>query len=82
MSFFEETKRHRTEQVGGDELVKVYLRVDNFRHQYIHEAYDLLTYLGDLGGILDVVLVVGMIVSGTFTSRVFQAAIVNSTYKI
>ena len=42
----------------------------------------MLTYLGDLGGLLDVLFVVGSILTSAVTSKLFIAALIGSTYSI
>ena len=42
----------------------------------------MLTYLGDLGGLLDVLFVVGQILTSAVTSKLFIAALIGSTYSI
>ena len=49
---------------------------------YSLDYYDILSYLGDSGGILKVILASGFVLSGLFASRIFSAAIVKETYKL
>ena len=60
----------------------MFIRAENFHRLYTREYYDMLTYLGDLGGLMDVVLLFCWFISGLFATRLFQAALVNSTYKV
>ena len=63
-------------------FLELFLRNENFNHVYSREYYDLVQYLGDLGGLLDVVLVFGWILTSFFSFRLFQSALVSSTYKL
>ena len=58
------------------EYLELFLRAESFERMYKLEYYDLLSYLGDLGGLLDVILIIGCILSGFIASRMFQAALV------
>lgn len=49
---------------------------------YKREEYDVLTYLSDLGGLLDVILLLGVFLSSPFVARLFHAALVKKTYRI
>ena len=42
----------------------------------------MLTYFGDMGGLLDFVVMVGLSLSSVFVARLFQAALVKNSYKI
>ena len=42
----------------------------------------MLTYLGDLGGLADVLLIAGSILTGLFSAKMFQVALINSSYRI
>ena len=58
------------------EYLSIFFRADNENKLYKRIGYDILTYLGDLGGILDVVVVVGHVCTTIFASRLFQAALI------
>ena len=62
--------------------LSLYLRADEQTRLYKREEYGVLTYFGDLGGLLDFVLVVGSTFSSFFVSRLLQAAIVKQVYRI
>ena len=59
------------------EYVNLFFRQDYSQRLYKREEYDMLTYLGDLGGLLDFVVIFGWVVSYHFASRLFSAALVN-----
>ena len=62
--------------------VNIYFRQDDRQMLYKREEYDMLTYLGDLGGLLDIVLLLGVAITSIFVSRLFQAAIVKQAYRV
>lgn len=41
------------------------------------EVYDLLTYLGDLGGLLDIAFFVGKLLVMAITAKLFNAALIS-----
>ena len=48
---------------------------------YKREEYDMLSYFGDLGGLYSIVMGFGWVISVALISRLFQAAIVEKTYR-
>ena len=64
------------------EYLSIFFRADNENKLYKRIGYDILTYLGDLGGILDVVVVAGHVCTTIFASRLFQAALIGQAYRI
>ena len=64
------------------ELVKLYFRQDSSTKLYKREEYDLLTYFGDLGGLLEFALLFGWTISSVFVSRLLQAALVKQAYRV
>ena len=42
----------------------------------------MLTYLGDLGGLMDIIILIGVSLSSPFVARLFHAALVKKTYRI
>ena len=64
------------------EYLNIYFRADSYSGFYVREDYELLEYLGDIGGLLDFVLVMGWFISTVFVSRLFQAALVGKVYRL
>ena len=62
--------------------LSVFLRADNQSHIYKRVSYDILTYLGDLGGLLDSVLLIGFIFTSFFAGKMFKAAMINQFYRV
>lgn len=53
------------------EYLKIYLRANNEERLYKRESYDMLTYLGDLGGLADILRIVGVSLTGMFSAKLF-----------
>lgn len=60
----------------------MFLRQDSERRIYKREDYDMITYLGDLGGLFEVVRAFGMVITSPFVARLFYAALVSNLYLI
>ena len=60
----------------------MFLRQDQYHRFYKHEAYDILTYLGDLGGLYGILYTLGMILTSRFVARMFNATIISQVYGI
>ena len=71
-----------TDEIDPPEYLSIYLRADSRRKFYKREDYDLLTYLGDVGGLLDFILMVGWSISTVFISRLFSASIIQKVYRL
>ena len=46
-------------QVNRRSYIEIQLRASNIKRVYKREVVDILTYLGDLGGLIDILLVIG-----------------------
>ena len=57
-------------------FVEIYLRASSIKRVYKREVVDVLTYLGDLGGLLDVLLVVGQMLTSIVARKLFTAALI------
>ena len=62
--------------------VEIFLRQDELKRLYKREEYDLLTYLGDLGGLLDLIMLMGVSLSSPFVLRMLHAALIKKSYLI
>ena len=62
--------------------MRIFFRAEALKMLYARNDYELLQYLGDLGGIIDFVLLLGMATSHIFVKRLFQAALVNRVYRL
>ena len=58
MRFYKyEEKVDSNEPVGDKTFYKIYLRADTTSRHYRRETYSLLEYLGDLGGLIDIIFI-------------------------
>ena len=64
------------------EYISLFLRAANERQLYFRDTYDMLTYLGDLGGLIDIVMVVGYLLTTLFASKLLAAAVIGQVYRI
>ena len=62
--------------------MSIFFRVDQKAVLYKREDYDLLEFFGDLGGLLDFVLLTGYIVVHAFIARLYSAALISETYRM
>ena len=62
--------------------LKIFLRANNQQRLYKRENYDVLTYLGDLGGLADILRMLGGGLTGLFSVKLFHAALIGSAYRI
>ena len=60
----------------------MFFRQASEAHFYKREDYDILTYFGDLGGLLDFVVWFGWGLSTFFVSRLFAADLVSQSYRV
>ena len=83
LKFFETTynqyaQRYIPENTAPEdsEFVQIYFRADSNSKLYKREDYQLLEYLGDLGGLLDFVILFCWALSHVFVKRLFDAALI------
>ena len=62
--------------------VKLYFRQSAEARLYKREQYDMLTYFGDLGGLLDFVIWFGWGLSTLIVTRLFDAALIKKAYRV
>jgi hypothetical protein len=48
-------------------LVAVYMRSDRLFDKYERKVYDILTFLGDIGGLTEALISIGTLIVGFFT---------------
>lgn len=88
-TFYEVTKSERVQKrqrmskpLSEREFVRIYLRADIKSLFYKREKYDLLDYLGDLGGLKEIVFFIGYLITNHVVERMLMAHLVAKTYKI
>ena len=55
---------------------RIFFRASNIYRQYSHEGYDILTYLGDLGGLFEITFSIGKLLAGLFVGKWFNVALI------
>lgn len=63
-------------------MIAVYLRSDKMYDSYNRKVDDLLTLLGDIGGLFEALLGGGIIIVGFITQKMFMSKIVRKIYHI
>jgi len=63
-------------------LVAVYLRSDKMFDSYERKVNDLLTFMGDIGGLSEALVGIGMVIVGFITQKMFMSKIVRKIYHI
>ena len=52
--------------VARREYMAIFFRADSENRIYKLEGYDILTFLGDIGGLFDIIIVIGMGITSLF----------------
>ena len=79
---FAKSWEYSTSWEAGDEYLRIFFLADSKQMLYAREDYSLLVYLGDIGGLLDFVLIFGWALSHKFVLRMLQAALVGRVYRL
>ena len=77
-----DSDRESSSSIADRSYVEINLRASSIKRVYKREVVDVLTYLGDLGGLLDVLLVVGQMLTSIVASKLFTAALIGQLYRI
>jgi len=59
-----------------------YLRLDGNQRAYSRQTYSMLEYLSDMGGIVDILNVLGVALCAPFLSKMLTGALIKSVYYI
>ena len=60
----------------------MYLRVSSLQRIYARSSYTMMAYLGDLGGLIDIIWITGALITTILTKNLFEAAMIKNSYKI
>ena len=60
----------------------LYIRADHTSRNHTRQTYRLIEYLGDIGGLIQIILIAGSFLVGFIIERQFNAAMVSETYQI
>ena len=62
--------------------VKLYFRADAKHRVYEREVESIVDYMGDIGGILEVVSMFGIMLTGFFVQRALKSEMVKEVYQV
>ena len=63
-------------------LSSAYFRSASHNRIYSLDPYKILDLLGDMGGLLDIVLVVGVILTVSFVKQAFLSSLLHAAYQV
>ena len=63
-------------------ICSLYLRLDPVRNIHIRSVQSMLEFLGDMGGLIQIVFLFVFGVVGFIIDRNFKAAIISDAYKV
>ena len=76
-------KFYHTDELNTDkEYVTVHLMADPVKRIYSRQVGSLLEYLGDIGGLIEIIFITVAGVMGFIIDRNFKAAIIKDMYKV
>ena len=67
---------------GENYMVAIYMRSDKMYDSYERKVNDLLTFMGDIGGLSEALIGIGAIIVGFITQKMFMSKIVRKIYHI
>jgi hypothetical protein len=67
---------------GENYMVAIYMRSDKMYDSYERKVNDLLTFMGDIGGLSEALINIGMLIVGFITQKMFMSKIVRKIYHI
>ena len=68
--------------LADSKFVSFFLRAASIRHKYKREVYGVFEYIGDLGGLYSIINLVAYYLTAKIVERLYQAAVISSTYTI
>ena len=70
------------DEAGENYLVAVYMRSDKMYDAYERKVNDLLTFMGDIGGLSEALIGIGVVIVGFITQKMFMSKIIRKIYHI
>ena len=80
MKWFEELQG--PDPLGEITYSDVYFRVASKKNMYSLDPYKILDLLGDLGGLLEYVRAIGMILTASMVKKAFDISLLSETYQV
>jgi hypothetical protein len=63
-------------------VIGIYLRADQKYSVYSRKVNDILTFLGDIGGLAEALLGIGFLIVGFVSQKMFMSKIIRKIYHI
>jgi hypothetical protein len=70
------------DEAGENYLVSLYMRSDKMYDSYERKVNDLLTFMGDIGGLSEALIGIGVVIVGFITQKMFMSKIIRKIYHI
>ncbi len=67
---------------GENYMIAIYMRSDKMYDSYERKVNDLLTFMGDIGGLSEALIGIGVMIVGFITQKMFMSKIVRKIYHI
>ncbi len=67
---------------GENYMVGIYMRSDKMYDFYERKVNDLLIFMGDIGGLSEALINIGMLIVGFITQKMFMSKIFRKIYQI
>ena len=67
---------------GENYMIAIYMRSDKMYDSYERKVNDLLTFMGDIGGLSQALIGIGVMIVGFITQKMFMSKIVRKIYHI
>ena len=64
------------------EYLKIYLRADPAKHLYMRSVDGLLTIIGDIGGITELVIMIGAAIISKFIEHMANSKLISEIYQV
>jgi len=70
------------DEAGENYLVSLYMRSDKMYDSYERKVNDLLTFMGDIGGLSEALIGIGVVIVGFINQKLFMSKIIRKIYHI
>jgi hypothetical protein len=70
------------DEAGENYLVSLYMRSDKMYDSYERKVNDLLTFMGDIGGLSEALIGIGVVIVGFINQKMFMSKIIRKIYHI
>ena len=67
---------------GENFIVAIYMRSDKMYDSYERKVNDLLTFMGDIGGLSETLINIGVLIVGFISQKMFMSKILRKIYQI